>query len=98
LHRRQTGNASNTLRARPAARARGAEGVGTEERRVRGGRNAGGLPEIDDRGRVNRAPPLAVRAEAVVAAARPAAQLGGQVWWGREVVEVEVVDGDCSSF
>jgi len=36
LHRRQTGNASNTLRARPAARPRGAEGVGTEERRVRG--------------------------------------------------------------
>jgi hypothetical protein len=36
LHRRQTGNASNTLRARPAARTRGAEGVGTEERRIRG--------------------------------------------------------------
>jgi hypothetical protein len=36
LHRWQTVNASNTLRARPAARARRAEGVGTVERRVRG--------------------------------------------------------------
>jgi hypothetical protein len=45
-------------------------------------RNAGRLLEIDDCGRVDRAPPLVVRAEAV-GVPWPVAELGGQVWEGR---------------
>jgi hypothetical protein len=44
---------------------------------------------------VNRAPPLAVWAE-VVAAARPAAELGGQVWEVRVGMKTDRIQTDIT--